>query len=104
MLTPTRLILAASLLALLASGPLRAANTPAPAASTAPFVKVKVTVAPPSTTGEPAAALSGTATVNKTEVTWDLDPYYSDVDLNVPLTDKPIPTIKSDSEAVIYRD
>ena len=102
MLAPYRPILAASLLALLASGPLRAANTPAPAASTAPFIKL--TVAPASATGAPAAALSGTATVNKIEVTWDLDPYYSDVDLNVPLTDKPIPTITSDSEAVIYRD
>src|SRR5690242_8185001 len=38
------------------------------------------------------------------EVTWDKDPYYSDVDVNIPLTDKPIPTIRSDSEAVIYRD
>ncbi|HEY1991189.1 MAG TPA: hypothetical protein VGH71_01920 [Gammaproteobacteria bacterium] len=38
------------------------------------------------------------------EVTWDKDPYYSDVDLNIPLTDSPIPTIRSGSEAVIYRD
>jgi hypothetical protein len=38
------------------------------------------------------------------EVTWDTNPYYSDVDVNVPLTDTPIPTISSDSEAVIYRD
>jgi hypothetical protein len=38
------------------------------------------------------------------EVTWDKDPYYSDVDINIPLTDKPIPTIRSDSETVIYRD
>ncbi len=38
------------------------------------------------------------------EITWDKDPYYSDVDLNIPLTDKPIPTISSDSETVIYRD
>ena len=38
------------------------------------------------------------------EVTWDKDPYYSDVDLNIPLTNAPIPTIRSDSEAVIYRD
>jgi len=94
--------LAAGLLACLASGPLQAADTPAPAASTAPLVKV--TIAPASTTGAPAAALSGTATVHKTEVTWDLDPYYSDVDLNVPLTDTPIPTITSDNEAVIYGD
>jgi hypothetical protein len=44
------------------------------------------------------------AETRHTEVTWDLDPYYSDVDLNIPLTNTPIPTIRSDSEAVIYRD
>jgi len=38
------------------------------------------------------------------EITWDENPYYSDVDVNIPLTDTPIPTISSDSEAVIYRD
>lgn len=97
-----RRTLSAGMLALCLAAPARAAVTPAPAPGTAPLVNV--TVAPSSSTGAPASALSGTATVHRTEVTWDLDPYYSDVDLNVPLTDKPIPTITSDSEAVIYRD
>ena len=38
------------------------------------------------------------------EVVWEWDPYYTDVDLNIPLTAKPIPTITSDSEMKIYRD
>lgn len=42
--------------------------------------------------------------VSKTEVVFEADPYYTNVDLNVPLTKEPIPTITSDSEAVIYRD
>lgn len=41
---------------------------------------------------------------SKMEVVWELDPYYTDIDVNIPLTGKPIPTITSDSEAVIYRD
>lgn len=35
---------------------------------------------------------------------WEWDPYYTDVGINIPLTSKPIPTIISDSEAVIYRN
>jgi len=42
--------------------------------------------------------------VSKTELVFETDPYYTDVDLNVPLTSKPIPTITSDSESVIYRE
>lgn len=42
--------------------------------------------------------------VSKTELVHEVDAYYSNVDLNVPLTNKPIPTITSDNEAVIYRD
>lgn len=38
------------------------------------------------------------------EVVWEPDPYYSDVNVNVPLTDTPIPTIRSTSEAVIYNE
>lgn len=38
-----------------------------------------------------------------TEVIWEFDPYYSDVELYVPLTSAPIPTITSDSEVEIYR-
>jgi hypothetical protein len=42
--------------------------------------------------------------VSKSEVVFEADPYYTNVDYNVPLTNKPIPTITSDSESVIYRD
>ena len=41
---------------------------------------------------------------NEAEVMWEWDPYYTDVGINIPLTNKPIPTITSDSEAVIYRN
>lgn len=40
----------------------------------------------------------------KVDVMWELDPYYSDVGVNIPLTDKPIPTIRSTSESVIYSE
>jgi hypothetical protein len=39
---------------------------------------------------------------SKAEVLWEWDPYYTDVGINIPLTNKPIPTITSDNEAVIY--
>ncbi len=42
--------------------------------------------------------------VNKSELVFEADPYYTDIGYNVPLTDKPIPTITSDNEAIIYRD
>jgi hypothetical protein len=41
---------------------------------------------------------------SEAEVVWEWDPYYTDVGINIPLTSKPIPTITSDSETVIYRD
>ncbi len=37
------------------------------------------------------------------ETIWEFDPYYSDVELYVPLTSSPIPTITSDNEFEIYR-
>jgi hypothetical protein len=40
---------------------------------------------------------------SEAEVLWEWDLYYTDVGINIPLTSKPIPTITSDSEAVIYR-
>jgi hypothetical protein len=40
----------------------------------------------------------------KSELVFEADPYYSNIGYNVPLTNKPIPTISSGSEAVIYRD
>lgn len=41
---------------------------------------------------------------SKVEVMWEFDPYYSDVGVNIPLTEKPIPTIRSTSEPVIYSE
>jgi hypothetical protein len=42
--------------------------------------------------------------VSKTELVFEADPYYTNIDFNVPLTSKPIPTITSDSESVIYSE
>lgn len=42
--------------------------------------------------------------IAKAELLVEIDPYYSDIGYNIPLTDKPIPTIISDSETVIYRE
>jgi hypothetical protein len=42
--------------------------------------------------------------ISKSELAFELDPYYTTVDYNVPLSNKPIPTITSDSEAVIYSE
>jgi hypothetical protein len=41
---------------------------------------------------------------SKSELVLDADPYYTNIGYNLPLTDKPIPTISSNSEAAIYRD
>ena len=42
--------------------------------------------------------------VSSTELVFEASPYYTNIDYNVPLGDKPVPTITSDSETVIYRD
>lgn len=55
-------------------------------------------------TSAPGAMLSGTAAVPKSEFTWDIEPYDSNLRLNASLTGKPIPTIKSDDYATIFRD
>ena len=62
------------------------------------------TPAPAPITSDAAAVAAAQEEAGKTEVVWEWDPYYSDVDFNMPLTNKPIPTIKSDNEATIYRD
>ena len=88
---------AAGCLALLLSAPIAwAADAPASAATAN---------TPPAPTA-PATGPQQTQAAESSgiEVTWDKDPYYSDVDIDIPLTDSPIPTIRSDSEAVIYRD
>lgn len=59
---------------------------------------------PASSAAAPDAALTGSATLRKTEFTWGLDPYDSSLGLNMPLTDKPIPTIQSDDYGVLFRD
>lgn len=41
-------------------------------------------------------------TVTKSELVFETDPYYTNVQYHVPLTEKPIPVISSDNEAVIY--
>jgi len=40
----------------------------------------------------------------KLDVMWETDPYYSDVGINIPLANTPIPTIRSTDESVIYSD
>ena len=83
--------------AALAAGALAWACSFAPSAQAA-------TPAPAPVTSDAAAVAEAQAEVSKTEIVWEWDPYYSDVDFNIPLTSKPIPTIRSDNEAVIYRD
>jgi hypothetical protein len=55
-----------------------------------------------------AALAFGTAQAQEeaahAEFVYEFDPYYTNAGYNIPLTDKPIPTIESGSEAVIYRE
>lgn len=53
---------------------------------------------------QPASPAPLAEEVSKVEVIREFDPYYTDVGVNIPLTNKPIPTIQSTSEAVIYRE
>lgn len=43
-------------------------------------------------------------TAAKSEMAYELDPYYTNVSYNFALTDKPIPTITSRSETVFYHE
>lgn len=52
----------------------------------------------------PAALLPDAEDDGKVELLWEADPYYSDVALNVPLGDRPIPTIRSTNELKILRE
>jgi len=52
---------------------------------------------------QPTNAIAPVEASNEPEVMWELNPYYTDVSINIPLTSKPIPTITSDSETTIYR-
>jgi hypothetical protein len=55
-----------------------------------------------------AALACGTAQAQEeaahAEFVYEFDPYYTNAGYNIPLTDRPIPTIESGSEAVIYRE
>ncbi len=53
-----------------------------------------------------AALACGTAQAQAAhaEFVHEIDPYYTNAGYNIPLTDKPIPTIESASEALIYRE
>jgi hypothetical protein len=52
---------------------------------------------------ESEAPITKQEETRKTELTWELDPYYTNVGFYTPLTKEPIPTITSDSEFDIYR-
>jgi hypothetical protein len=64
-----------------------------PAASPNPAAAARHQGASPAAAGDETGA---------TEIVLEWDPYYTDVGANIPLTSKPIPTIRSDSEAEIY--
>jgi hypothetical protein len=40
---------------------------------------------------------------SKTEVIWEFDPYYTNIEVFIPLTQAPVPTINSSSELEIYQ-
>ena len=53
--------------------------------------------------GATAPVTAAAAKLPVDELTWQLDPYASSVGLNIPLGDKPIPTIQSDDYGTIFR-
>ncbi len=64
---------------------------------------------PPSASSEQQAQPQAIAELlpeerNKVEFMWELDPYYTNFGVNIPITSKPIPTIRSTNEAVIYSE
>lgn len=53
---------------------------------------------------QPAAPVPPAEEASKVEVTGEFDPYYTSFGANIPLTNKPIPTIRSTRESVIYSE
>ncbi len=49
---------------------------------------------------QPALSASKTAQL---EIDWELDPYYSNISLSIPLTNTPIPEVSGKNEFAIYR-
>jgi hypothetical protein len=58
----------------------------------------------PDAAGLQDTVLPGKTAVAKSEFTWKLDPYDSNLGLNIPLADKAIPTIQSDDYSILFRD
>ena len=85
----------------LAAATFALAAMPAARADTAPSAPPQLTPAPSAVTG---ATLSGTEPLHGTQTTWALDPYDSKLSLDIPLSDKPIPTIQSEDPSVLFRD
>ena len=71
-----------------ATGPVRA-DAPAPAAAVTP-----------ASTG---ATLAGAGATRRTQFTWALDPYDSNLAFDFPLGDKPITTIQSEDPSALFR-
>jgi hypothetical protein len=72
-----------------------------------------VPVTAPPTVSTPPAGAASLATANRTlpdekkqaetEFIWELDAYYSNVSLHIPLTDEPIPEVSGADEFQVYR-
>ena len=73
------------------------AESPSATANTSVTVKTNSQVKPAATT----AFVSKKA---ETEFVWELDPYYSEVSLHIPLTDTPIPEVSDADELKVYRN
>jgi hypothetical protein len=74
----------------------------------------EVELSPPAAASEATPQSASTAPIapatpiyeekSKIDFMWELDPYYTDLGVNIPLTSKPIPTSRSTNEAVIYSE
>lgn len=67
------------------------ADTPAPAAAVTPA------------SSDTGATLTGAGATRRTQFTWALDPYDSNLAFDFPLGDKPIPTIQSEDPGALFR-
>lgn len=95
--------LASTLLLLSLSLPLPAAAEDGPAvpAGGAPAAAIPA-AQPPPPGGAPDCPLPEKKTA-ESEFVWELDPYYSEISLHIPLTDEPIPEFADVGEFEVYR-
>lgn len=54
-------------------------------------------------TGAVGAPVGEDNTTSETEFVWELDPYYAEVSLHIPLTDRPIRAVSGSGELEVYR-